>query len=98
MYVLVVNGGSSSIKYQLFDMSEERVLAKGLIANIMPDESVTAAVKDEITPRHVKNHEEGLKELFVALESAGAARHTAGALMQLATVWCMVDQRSMRRS
>ncbi len=30
MKVLVVNSGSSSIKYQLFDMTDESVLAKGL--------------------------------------------------------------------
>ncbi len=31
MIVLVVNSGSSSIKYQLFDMTDESVLAKGLV-------------------------------------------------------------------
>ncbi len=30
MKILVVNAGSSSLKYQLFDMDERRVLAKGL--------------------------------------------------------------------
>ncbi|MGD0024413.1 MAG: acetate/propionate family kinase [Xanthobacteraceae bacterium] len=74
MHVLVVNSGSSSIKYQLFDMRGEQVLAKGLIANIAPEESVTAAATEAPAPRHVKNHEEGLKELFTAIESAGAAR------------------------
>ena len=29
MLVLVINSGSSSLKYQLFDMSNEKVLAKG---------------------------------------------------------------------
>ncbi len=32
--VLVINCGSSSLKYQLLDMSEERVLAKGLVERI----------------------------------------------------------------
>jgi len=32
--VLVLNSGSSSLKYQLFDMSDESVLAKGLVERI----------------------------------------------------------------
>ena len=31
MKVLVINAGSSSLKYQLMDMSNENVLAKGQI-------------------------------------------------------------------
>lgn len=31
MKVLVINCGSSSLKYQLFDMETEAVLAKGLV-------------------------------------------------------------------
>jgi acetate kinase len=34
MKVLVINSGSSSIKYQLFDMSNKKVLAKGLVEQI----------------------------------------------------------------
>ncbi|NLT95523.1 MAG: acetate kinase [Clostridia bacterium] len=34
MNVLVINCGSSSLKYQLFDMTDERVLAKGLVERI----------------------------------------------------------------
>jgi len=34
MIVLVVNCGSSSIKYQLFDMPEQRVIAKGMVERI----------------------------------------------------------------
>lgn len=34
MKILVVNAGSSSLKYQLFDMDERRVLAKGLCEKI----------------------------------------------------------------
>ncbi len=34
MKILVINAGSSSIKYQLFDMSNERVLAKGMCDRI----------------------------------------------------------------
>ena len=33
MNVLVINAGSSSLKYQLINMSDESVLAKGLVEN-----------------------------------------------------------------
>ena len=36
MKVLVINCGSSSLKYQLFDMDTESVLAKGLVKRIHP--------------------------------------------------------------
>ena len=31
MKILVVNCGSSSVKYQLFDMADESVIAKGIV-------------------------------------------------------------------
>src|SRR5699024_10959120 len=34
MNVLVINSGSSSLKYQLFNMKEENILAKGIIERI----------------------------------------------------------------
>ena len=34
MYVLVVNAGSSSLKYQLMDTNTEKVLAKGVCERI----------------------------------------------------------------
>jgi len=37
MNVLVINAGSSSLKYQLYDMSEDRVLAKGKVERIGMD-------------------------------------------------------------
>jgi acetate kinase len=55
MKVLVVNCGSSSIKYQLFEMPEEKVLAKGVLekigekgANSIPDhqEGMLRILKD----------------------------------------------------
>ena len=37
MKVLVINAGSSSLKYQLIDMTDESVLAKGLCERIGVD-------------------------------------------------------------
>ena len=34
MKILVINCGSSSLKYQLFDMADESVMAKGLCERI----------------------------------------------------------------
>ena len=41
MYVLVVNAGSSSLKYQLFDMDTREVIAKGLCERIGIDGRLT---------------------------------------------------------
>jgi len=40
MRVIVVNSGSSSIKYRLFDMPEARVLAQGVVERIGEEESL----------------------------------------------------------
>ncbi|MFD1774209.1 acetate/propionate family kinase [Paenibacillus rhizophilus] len=40
MKVLVINAGSSSLKYQLYDMTDESVLAKGLVERIGMDSSI----------------------------------------------------------
>jgi acetate kinase len=38
--ILVINAGSSSLKYQLYDMTDESVLAKGLVERIGMDSSI----------------------------------------------------------
>ena len=40
MNILVINAGSSSLKYQLFDMTDETVLAKGRVERIGLDSSI----------------------------------------------------------
>ena len=34
MKILIINAGSSSLKYQLIDMNGEKVIAKGLVERI----------------------------------------------------------------
>ena len=34
MYILVINAGSSSVKYKLFDMKDESVLAEGIVDRV----------------------------------------------------------------
>ena len=64
MKVLVVNCGSSSLKYQLIDMENEEVLAKGNFERIGEKEAfVTHKVNGEkyVIKSPVMNHEEALK-------------------------------------
>ena len=70
MKILVVNCGSSSLKYQLIDMENEGVLAKGNFERIGEDESfLTHKVDgDKYTVKTpVKNHEEDLKIILEQL-------------------------------
>jgi len=64
MKILVINCGSSSIKYQLLDMRTEQVLAEGLVEKIGEPGSLLThrtgkgTTKEEVTAR---NHREGLR-------------------------------------
>lgn len=63
MKILVVNCGSSSIKYQLLDMKNELVLAKGIVERIGIDGSRLKHKKgkEKITiEKVISNHKEGL--------------------------------------
>ena len=64
MKVLVVNCGSSSLKYQLIDMETEHVMAKGNVEKVgMDDSFLTHKVNGEKHKivQKVANHEEGMK-------------------------------------
>lgn len=64
MKILVVNCGSSSLKYQLIDMENETLLAKGNFERIGEQEAfVTHKVAGEkyVTKSPVMNHEEAIK-------------------------------------
>lgn len=64
MKILVVNCGSSSIKYQLINMENEEVMAKGYLEKIgLPDSFLTHRVNGEKykIEKEIKNHEEGIK-------------------------------------
>jgi len=64
MKVLVFNCGSSSIKYQLFEMPDRTLLAKGLVQRIGEEvsEASQKAGDAEITiDQSIDNHEQGLQ-------------------------------------
>lgn len=69
--VLVVNCGSSSLKYTLFDMRKEEVIAKGLVERIGMDKSrlkfkkvgAEEIIREEPIPNHVAAIKGVMKEL-----------------------------------
>lgn len=71
MKIFVVNCGSSSIKYQLIDMNDESVIAKGLVERIGIEGSVlthTPAGKDKVRlESEIPDHVDGIKKVLAAL-------------------------------
>mgnify|MGYP001011627705 FL=1 len=70
MKILVINCGSSSLKYQLFDMENEEVLVKGLVERIGIDGSRLKQEKGDdeyIIEEDMKDHTEAVKHVFDAI-------------------------------
>lgn len=70
MKVLVINCGSSSLKYQLFDMTDESVLCKGLVERIgIEGSKLTHKVNGEklVVEEPMKDHTEAINHVFDAL-------------------------------
>ena len=70
MKILVLNCGSSSLKYQLIDMENVKVLAKGNYERIGEDEAfLTHKVNGEkiVINQGVKTHDEALKQIVSCL-------------------------------
>lgn len=65
MNILVINCGSSSLKYQLIDMEKEEVLAKGLVERIGIEGS---RIKHEVKDREKKVIEVELPDHKAALD------------------------------
>ncbi|MGL4606748.1 MAG: acetate/propionate family kinase [Eubacteriaceae bacterium] len=74
MKILVINCGSSSLKYQLLDMTNEEVLAKGLAERIGIEGSVVIhepAGKEKVKfEEPMETHKEALNILMAALVNA----------------------------
>ncbi|MCX5633663.1 MAG: acetate kinase [Phycisphaerae bacterium] len=70
MKVLVINAGSSSIKYQLFEMPAEKVLAKGLLEKIGEENSQLNHFSDSKEHKirtKVADHSAGMKLILDTL-------------------------------
>ena len=71
MKILVLNSGSSSLKYQLFDMSDESVMAKGLVEKIGLPGSLLNHYKDDgaktVIETDIPNHATAIEMVVRAL-------------------------------
>lgn len=70
MKILVINAGSSSLKYQLFDMETEKVLAKGGCERIGISGSLLKAKgngKEKVYERDMPDHKVAIKLVLEAL-------------------------------
>ena len=70
MKILVINCGSSSLKYQLFNMENEEVLVKGLVERIGIDGSRLEQENgnDEyVIEEDMKDHTQAVEHVFDAL-------------------------------
>ncbi len=71
MKVLVINAGSSSLKYQLIDMTNEMVLAKGLCDRIGIDNSFIKQSRGSeeavVLNKELKNHKDAIEAVISAL-------------------------------
>ena len=80
MNVLVINCGSSSLKYQLVDMRDESVLSKGLVERIGIEGSVlkheTTGKEKAVIEQPMQNHRVALELVIAALtdENHGAIK------------------------
>jgi acetate kinase len=73
--VLVLNTGSSSIKYQLFEMEDRTVLASGLLERVGEDASRLTHRAEGAEPLvvdgRITDHRDGFDRVLGALESSG---------------------------
>ncbi len=70
MKIFVVNCGSSSIKYQLFNMADNSVLAKGIMERVGSDQAKLVHKSDETTTERqvsARDHGAGLKIILDVL-------------------------------
>ena len=72
MKVLVINCGSSSLKYQVLDMTDETLLAKGLVERIGMDGSVINHTKtgcDKVVMEvPMKDHKDAIAQVLAAVQ------------------------------
>jgi acetate kinase len=79
MRVLVINSGSSSIKFRLYDMAQEMLFVAGILERIGETDgssvyrkcSATGDVEEHKKNSPVADHTAGLKQIFGFLESNG---------------------------
>lgn len=79
MKILVLNAGSSSLKYSLLDMAQQRLLFSGLIERIGEAQALHRYRIDAEPAEHhneavITNHQQALQTLFATLNGYGVIR------------------------
>ncbi|MEE4240778.1 MAG: acetate kinase, partial [Desulfopila sp.] len=76
MKILVINAGSSSIKYQLLNMADETLMASGIIERIGENNGILSHKKltdgkeeKTVVEKHIKDHKEGMHLLIEMITS-----------------------------
>lgn len=70
MKILVINAGSSSLKYQVIDMENEEMICKGIVERIGMSGSLIEHKKGDLTFKDagdMKNHTAALKKVIAAI-------------------------------
>jgi len=75
MKILVINTGSSSIKYQLFDMDQKKVMVTGIAEKIGEETSILTHElldknekgKEKVEKEKISDHEQGMKRIVKLL-------------------------------
>ncbi|AEG01150.1 acetate/propionate family kinase [Methylomonas methanica] len=79
MKILVLNAGSSSIKYSLFAMNDRRVLLNGILERIGESIAIHRYHVQDAEPVNLEiplaNHQQALQTLFSTLADSGAIRN-----------------------
>ena len=84
MKILVLNAGSSSLKYQLFDMTDKSVIAKGNCEKIGLQTSFMkykAHGKEVIFTEEIKNHSDAIELVLKTLQDS-----EVGVIMDIAEI------------
>ncbi|QIH76311.1 acetate/propionate family kinase [Macrococcoides canis] len=72
--IMAINAGSSSLKFQLFEMPEEKVLTKGLVERIgLPNSIFTISVNGEKVTQtlDIKDHEQAVDMMLEEMKKHG---------------------------
>src|SRR5690625_222706 len=75
--VISINAGSSSLKFQLIEMPEEKVLAKGLVERIGMENAVFSLKyddKEDQLTTDIANHEKAVELLLERLKASGVIK------------------------
>ena len=75
MKILVLNCGSSSLKYQLIDMENEAVLCIGLVERIGIEGSILTQKKDGVEGKYIveqpmKDHQDAIKLVLAGVQDS----------------------------